>query len=837
MVRKIPGLYSFVKLLCRTLFHIFFRDYAAFHTRTIPDDEPLLVISNHGNYLLDGLALLATYPGQISFLMAQPNFKTAIGGIARKIGAIPVLRPQDATRFDGTSLVTISKDGHVITGQGIGWQLNVGDTVYIECGSFKDFTKDSRVSQCYAVVEAIISDNEATLKAPGLKWIPASLTSERDIAYIKSRKIVRHGSLKIRVERGNTWVGINEALNQQNGGANNLAGSATGTIGKFVQKIFSKSPETSPDLERLIGNGNGERSSHTSGFAVGTYTGADIPGSVTAPANFHTTETTPLLKRSRSMNSTNQQHQPIYAAPRRTIDSNPRLSSFSTTNSSSILGGEEEHEEVLAAQNGYQNGFQTYTTNTSGIPSNGISQTLDLTSGSENGLGSQQTTPQISGYSSAHSPVASPGSSNSNSNTTNDTPPALNFPTEPCTFQFSHPIDHSMIYESVWKNFEDRRTVAVFPEGVSSDDYHLLDFKYGCTIMVLGYLAQHPSKTLRIIPCGLNFFNRHRFRSRFYADYGPPLTVPDHLVNMYREGGEAKKQACTELLQIIHAAVEGLTLNAANYDELRLIKATRRLYSTNMKLSLPQKLELTRRFAKAFHQQQQQVVMNTAAMESLKRDIMAYDKHLSTSGVRDSQLTANPSLLTALVCILPGLLLLPALFLISLPGTLLFGPVGLLATWAAKKKGAQAMLAFQSYLPVTRWPGRDVIATWKIVVSLALMPICFLVYATVMTVLVSKFHLLNLVFSPETLAKTGTGKLLTAFWFLSTFVILPTIAFGTVWIWEWQIELKMQIYVWWWKLCGGNAEMKRWRHDLEQRMPELVERMGGRRAFDVSGHY
>lgn len=90
--RKIPGLYSFVKLLCRTLFHIFFRDYDAFHSNLIPQDEPILVISNHGNYLLDGLALLATYPGQISFLMAQPNFKTAIGGIARKIGAIPVLR-------------------------------------------------------------------------------------------------------------------------------------------------------------------------------------------------------------------------------------------------------------------------------------------------------------------------------------------------------------------------------------------------------------------------------------------------------------------------------------------------------------------------------------------------------------------------------------------------------------------------------------------------------------------------------------------------------------------------------------------------------------------------
>ncbi|KAF9215687.1 hypothetical protein BGZ59_000656 [Podila verticillata] len=778
--RKIPGLYSFVKLLCRTLFHIFFRDYDAFHTQFIPQDEPLLVISNHGNYLLDGLALLATFPGQISFLMAQPNFKTAIGGIARKIGAIPVLRPQDAEKYDGTSMVTIAHDGNSIIGHGIGWQLKEGDTVYIECGSFQDESKDPRVSQCYAVVQTIVSDNEVAFKAPGLKWIPATLTSERDINYIKSRKIVRHGSLKIRVERGNTWVGINEALNEQGrqNGFQQVASSATGTIGKFVQKIFSKSPEGS-DLTSRLENG--------------AYTGADIPGSVTAPENFHT-ETTPLLKRARS------NIQPMHATPRQNLlrgDSTARLSSFSTTQSSSVMGDAEDEEELIS--NGHHHLARN---NTSGV-------TVEL-----------HTSNNIA-------PVA-PSSSVPES-TAVTAPIRPRFPARPCPFQYSNPIDHSMIYESVWNNFEDRRTVAVFPEGVSSDDYHLLDFKYGCTIMVLGYLAQHPSKNLKIIPCGLNFFNRHRFRSRFYADYGPPMVVPDRLVNMYREGGEAKKHACTELLQMIHSAVEKLTLNAPNYDELRLYKATRRLFSTGMKLSVPQKLELTRRIANGYATLN---AVTTPAMAALKRDINAYDKHLSNSGVRDSQLTANPSILAALLFTLPALFCLPLLFLLSLPGTLLFGPSALLATWAAKKKGAQAMLAFQSYLPVTRWPGRDVIATWKIVVSLALMPVCFILYATLLTIGVQHLHALNEYYG----VVWTTGRLVT-FWILTTFVALPTIAYGTVWIWEWQIDLKQQIYVWWWKLCGGNAEMKRWRQDLVSRMPELIERMGGRSAFDVSKHY
>ncbi|KAF9898183.1 hypothetical protein BX616_004377 [Lobosporangium transversale] len=811
--RKIPGLYSFVKLLCRTLFHIFFREYGAFHTESIPQQEPLLVVSNHGNYLLDGLALLATHPGQISFLMAQPNFKTAIGGIARKIGAIPVLRPQDATKYDGAGLVTIAHDGCSISGDGIGTQLSQGDTVYIECGSFQDATKDDRVTQCYAVVEDVINERQVTFKQPGLKWLPATLTSERDITYIKSHKIVDSGSLKIRVECGNTMIGINNALkaHEQQQNAVFMANSATGTIGKFVQKIFSKSPEAEASAA--------ERQSILAAHAMenGTFTsGADIPGSVTAPPNiFQNTESTPLLRNKRSLNSPIRA---MYTAASRN-SSNLRLSSFSTNHSTrDVNGGYMDADEQVGM------GVQLEEED---LLNQGNTSFAYMITGNKDSNSATIAPPTSARHDVASSPAML-------------TPPttSMRFPTVPCMFQYARPIDHSMIYESVWKNFEDNRTVAVFPEGVSSDDYHLLDFKYGCTIMVLGYLArqqqrqeeQHSTaastpKTLRIIPCGLNFFNRHRFRSRFYADYGHPITVPDHLIEMYREGGEAKKKACTELLQMIHDAVEGLTLNAPNYDELRLIKATRRLYSSTLKkpLTMPQKLELTRRFAKGYSK-----LVLTPKVAEIKRDINAYDKHLTNKGVQDWQLTADPNLIVALVCTLPALFCLPALFLLSLPGTLLFEPVGLIATSAANYKGRQAMLAFQSYLPVSRWPGRDVIATWKIVASLALMPICFILYATLLTIWVGHWAALHDYY--------WSMSRLMVFWILATFVLFPTIAYCTVWIWEWQIDLKMQIQVWWSKLCGGNAEMKRWRRDLVGKVNELVERMGGHDAFDISGH-
>ncbi|KAF9970738.1 hypothetical protein BGZ73_006494 [Actinomortierella ambigua] len=817
--RKIPGLYSFIKLLCRALFHIFFRDYNAFHTEGIPSDEPLLVISNHGNYLMDGLALLATFPGQISFLMAQPNFKTAIGGIARKIGAIPVMRPQDAERFVGTSLVTIENDGLTLTGQGVGCQVQAGDTIYVECGSFQDSTKDDRVTQCFGIVQAIISDNEVTIKAPGLKWVPVTLTSEQDIAYVKSRKIVQYGSLKIRVERGNTFVGIHNALemqrrqqdmvieqqraqeqrrqqqqqeqqqdqSQHNSFVERVASSATGTINKFMQRLTRKPSSSSVrlgDARRIfdLENHGGGGDTHTPQHAIEIMT-----------------ETTPLLARTVSSsskvvgqpNSGRGHHLPAPPTRESSFIVNPRAS-YSTTHTTNHFDGDEGADVELG-----------HSQQPGGVGGDSGQMIDDHTRDRVGVLPDQSDLPSL---------------------------PGPRFPTRPCSFQYAHPIDHSVIYESVWKNFDNDRTVAIFPEGVSSDDYHLLEFKYGCTIMVLGYLEQHPSKTLRIIPCGLNFFNRHRFRSRFYADYGAPLTVPPRLVEKYREGGEAKKQACTELLQMIHQSVYDLTLNAADYDELRLYKATRRLYSTGTKLTVPQKLELTRRFAKGF-----QKLSDSVALGSLKRDIKAFDRHLTHHNVLDWQLTATPSLWASLLLILPGLLLLPVLFILSLPGTLLFGPVGLLATWAAKMKGAQAMLAFQTYLPVSRWPGRDVIATWKIVVALALTPLCFVAYSTALTVVVATSSYWLSGFGGWHDPEYWSTPKLVLFWCLSCFVLFPLIAYSTVWIWEWQIDLKRQIQIWWWRISGQRGDMKRWRQELVGRVcHDLVERMGGHQAFDVS---
>lgn len=41
---------------------------------------------------------------------------------------------------------------------------------------------------------------------------------------------------------------------------------------------------------------------------------------------------------------------------------------------------------------------------------------------------------------------------------------------------------------------------------------------------------RYPGLEVTIIPCGLNYFHAHRFRSRAYVDFGKPIKVSQELV-------------------------------------------------------------------------------------------------------------------------------------------------------------------------------------------------------------------------------------------------------------------------------------------------------------------
>jgi len=84
--------------------------------------------------------------------------------------------------------------------------------------------------------------------------------------------------------------------------------------------------------------------------------------------------------------------------------------------------------------------------------------------------------------------------------------------------------------------------------------------------MALGSLAVNPDSGLKIVPCGMNYFHAHKFRSRAVVEFGTPLEVPKELVEIYR-GGE-RREATRQLLEIVYNALVAVTVTSPDYETL-----------------------------------------------------------------------------------------------------------------------------------------------------------------------------------------------------------------------------------------------------------------------------
>lgn len=86
--------------------------------------------------------------------------------------------------------------------------------------------------------------------------------------------------------------------------------------------------------------------------------------------------------------------------------------------------------------------------------------------------------------------------------------------------------------------------------------------------MALGALANNPDLQVKIVPVGLSYFHAHRFRSRAVVEFGSALDVPRELVEMFKEGGDKKREAVQKFLDLVYDALKTVTVRAPDYDTL-----------------------------------------------------------------------------------------------------------------------------------------------------------------------------------------------------------------------------------------------------------------------------
>ena len=134
------------------------------------------------------------------------------------------------------------------------------------------------------------------------------------------------------------------------------------------------------------------------------------------------------------------------------------------------------------------------------------------------------------------------------------------------TYKTAPKVDQSFVYDAVFERLQSGDCVGIFPEGGSHDRTELLPLKAGVAIMALGSLAANPDSDVKIVPCGMNYFHAHKFRSRAVVEFGPPVDVPSDLVELYRSG--ERREATRQLLEIVYQALVAVTVTSPDYDTL-----------------------------------------------------------------------------------------------------------------------------------------------------------------------------------------------------------------------------------------------------------------------------
>ena len=227
---------------------------------------------------------------------------------------------------------------------------------------------------------------------------------------------------------------------------------------------------------------------------------------------------------------------------------------------------------------------------------------------------------------------------------------------------------------------------------------------------------------------GINYFRGHRFRSRVFLDIGKPIVPSAELIEQYCTGGAASREACGELMHQIRMGLDTVTVEADNFNDLQFIRGMRRLYSNDaVLLSANERFRMTKAFSACYERDKED-----EGVKKMYQSVLNYRHLLDTYKVTDHSVATAATADSSNLLIETGQELvwcavrIVVFFIISVPGLVASWPILLIVRLVASSKAREAKK--HSSVKIA---GRDVMATWKVLMSLVVTPLVHVLYTTV----------------------------------------------------------------------------------------------------------
>jgi 1-acyl-sn-glycerol-3-phosphate acyltransferase len=196
------------------------------------------------------------------------------------------------------------------------------------------------------------------------------------------------------------------------------------------------------------------------------------------------------------------------------------------------------------------------------------------------------------------------------------------------------------------------RCITLFPEGKSHSEPQLQELKTGAARIAL--MAAKQGARVRIVPFGLTYSDKSRFRSAVHVDVGAPLEV-------------SASEDAVELTERIFEALRKVTLNLERWEDLPLLKTAESLYAlkTGATPADPERLKAFARGMALLRDEQPQ------HFEQLKGDVLALQRRLELVAASPQDVATRYRALGVTKFVLRNLLA-AALLPVFLLGMLLF---------------------------------------------------------------------------------------------------------------------------------------------------------------------
>ncbi|WP_164660709.1 lysophospholipid acyltransferase family protein [Tropicibacter sp. Alg240-R139] len=248
--------------------------------------------------------------------------------------------------------------------------------------------------------------------------------------------------------------------------------------------------------------------------------------------------------------------------------------------------------------------------------------------------------------------------------------------------------------------------LSVFPEGLSHNEPHLLPFKSGAARIALEAEAQREKLGVQVLPVGITFDEKNKFRSRVLIQVGEPVDISRQArVYAATQDVATRRAVVRDLTGTIHGSLAQVTLSFSSWEDAQLIRLATDIWAeasddVDPEGDMLSQVDLQRSFSEGYAWLKRSC---PAEVQQVRDNLKHYKDMLESAGAEVEANAPHRSRWDG-----PILLALLPMWLIG--STLNFVPFHV-SRWVAHGKD------------------EDKMATWSLFSSLLLFPFCWLTQA------------------------------------------------------------------------------------------------------------